>query len=375
MSSKEEAAPNPSEKDAPIQPASDQSPEGNNANLNASNQEEPTGRRERSRTGRHRRLRERGRSEAGRNKGTKKGTHRRRRGGITGGISRRHGRPTLTQRENEVLGKVREQMEAMQQDLSVASQVQSHLLPKKIPTITDYDLGCYYRPTHEVGGDYYDFIRINDKRLGLIVADVSGKGVAGSMVMSMFRSILRLNAPEFRRASATLIRTNKMTCNDIKRGMFVTCFYVILNIEKNALRVCSAGHNPLILWRDTNKKCHLVNPNGIAIGFDEGPVFDKTIKEQMFPLQPGDRILIYTDGVVEAMNEKNEQFGEKRLCELVKRHTSESSGRFVNLVMEAVDAFTGDAPQSDDITLVTLRYDPNPEDQAEGRGIIPKDVN
>ncbi len=246
----------------------------------------------------------------------------------------------------------------LQADLNVATEIQANLLPKKIPKLPGMDISAYYRPSKDVGGDYYDFIEIEEGRLGLVVADVSGKGVSGSMVMTMFRSVLRMHAKGSLRTSDPLIHTNRQMAEDIKRGMFVTCYYILLEYDNNgaSVRVASAGHNPMIYWRKKTRKCHMINPKGIAIGFDKGPVFENTLQEQRFPLEPGDRLVVFTDGVVEAMNEDNEEYGDDRLLRLVLEHAECTSGKFINLVVQDVEAFSGNAPQSDDITILTLRY-------------------
>ncbi len=251
-----------------------------------------------------------------------------------------------------------ERLSELQADLNVATEIQANLLPKKIPRLDGFDISAYYRPSKDVGGDYYDFLEIDDQTLGLIVADVSGKGVSGSMVMTMFRSVLRMHAKGCARAAEPLIHTNRQMAEDIKRGMFVTCYYILLehNAEGASVRVCSAGHNPLVYWRKKTGKCHLINPKGIAIGFDKGPVFENALQEQRFPLEPGDRLVAYTDGVVEAMNEKDEEYGDDRLVRLVQDHTDRTSGQFINRVIQDVEEFSGTAPQSDDITILTLRY-------------------
>ena len=248
-----------------------------------------------------------------------------------------------------------EEMEVLKKDLDVASQVQVNFLPKQVPQFPNLDISAFYRPSKEVGGDYYDFIHISSNRLAMTVADVSGKGIAGSMVMAMFRSVLRLCAPANIRARDTLIKTNELASRDIKRGMFVTCLYTILNLEQFDLRVCSAGHNPLVLWRQKTRSIHLINPNGIAIGFDKGPVFENIIKEQRFHLEPGDRIVLYTDGVVEAMNVREEMYGEERFYRRVQSLSEEPSGRLIDGLVEDLDRFTEGAGQSDDITILTLR--------------------
>jgi sigma-B regulation protein RsbU (phosphoserine phosphatase) len=247
---------------------------------------------------------------------------------------------------------------ALEHDLSIASEIQSNLVPKRMLKIPGYDISAYYRPSKEVGGDYYDFITIDDDNEGLIVADVSGKGVPGSLVMTMARAFIRMEAERSRNTSPsdTLIRANRMLAQDIKKGMFVTALYCILNKRTNEMRVASAGHNPLIVWRAASNKVELANPNGIALGFDKGPVFERTIKEERIVLGHGDRIVAYTDGTVEAMNAANQEFGDKRFHQLIQQLATRDSNQMLNLLVKTLDEHKGDAPQSDDITIVTLRY-------------------
>ncbi len=246
---------------------------------------------------------------------------------------------------------------AREHELNIATEIQSNLLPKKIPKLDGYGVGAFYRPSKEVGGDYYDFIQIDEDHLGIVVADVSGKGVPGSMVMTMARSLIRMEAVRNLSAADTFIKTNRVIAQDIKRGMFVTAMYVILNIKTGTCQVASAGHNPMVLFRDKLGKCSLVNPKGIALGFDKGPIFERTITEETIKLQPGDRVVLYTDGVPEAMNPEQEEYGEKRFYKLVQANSTKNSNQFVNLLVDSLEQWKGEAgEQSDDITIVTFRF-------------------
>jgi len=138
--------------------------------------------------------------------------------------------------------------------------------------------------------------------------------------------------------------------------MFVTALYCILNKRTNEIRVASAGHNPLVVWRAASNNVELVNPNGIALGFDKGPVFERTVKEVTISLGHGDRIVAFTDGTVEAMNSANKEFGDDRFYKLIGELAQRDSNQMLNLIVKALDDHKGRAPQSDDITIVTLRY-------------------
>ncbi|MBI4834504.1 MAG: PP2C family protein-serine/threonine phosphatase [Planctomycetes bacterium] len=245
---------------------------------------------------------------------------------------------------------------ALEHELNIAHEIQANLLPKKIPEIPGYDIATYYRASKEVGGDYYDIINIDESNIGIIVADVSGKGIPGSMVMTMARSLVRMEAGRNPSAADTLIKVNRIMATDIRRGMFVTALYIVLNIKNHTALVSSAGHNPLVIWRKKLNKHELVNPNGIALGFDRGPVFERTIKEVTINLSWGDRLVGYTDGVVESMNQHDEEFGSERFYNLVNRLGEIESRLFINKVMEEIDAHQGNAPQHDDITLISCKF-------------------
>jgi len=247
---------------------------------------------------------------------------------------------------------------ALEHDLAIASEIQSNLVPKRMLKVPGYDISAYYRPSKEVGGDYYDFIEIDADHEGFIVADVSGKGVPGSLVMTMARAFIRMEAERSRNTSPadTLMKANRMLAQDIKKGMFVTALYCILNKRTNELRVASAGHNPLVVWRAATNQVQLVNPNGIALGFDKGPVFERTVKDEVIVLGHGDRIVAFTDGTVEAMNAKNQEFGDERFYTLIRDLAPRDSNQMLNLLVKELDEHKGHAPQSDDITIVTLRF-------------------
>ena len=244
---------------------------------------------------------------------------------------------------------------AAEHELTIAAEIQSNLLPKKIPKIPGYDISAYYRPSKEVGGDLYDFIQIDEEELAILIADVSGKGVPGSMIMTMARSLLRMEGERNHSTADTLVKTNRILARDIRRGMFVTCMYMILNVRQKTLLISSAGHNPLVVFRKATGQIELVNPNGIALGFDKGPIFDRTVKEQKIQLYPGDRFCTYTDGVPEAMSVDDEEFGDDRFYDLCKNLAGVDSNQFVNRIVKELDDHKGDREQHDDITIVTAR--------------------
>lgn len=245
--------------------------------------------------------------------------------------------------------------QGIEHDLNLARQIQSNLLPKKIPKLRGVDLQAFYRSAKEVGGDYYDLIPLTSQHLGIAVGDVSGKGVQGSLVMAMTRSILRAMSPGVTSAAKTLTRVNHILAKDLKTGSFVTLIYLVLDVVGRTITVGRAGHNPLLVYHGERKTAEFLNPPGIALGFDAGPIFDRVIKETSFPLVKGDVVVAYTDGVVESMNEAREQYGDDRFRDVVAANAHRTSDEIVKALVAELDRHQGSAPQHDDITIVVLK--------------------
>lgn len=253
-----------------------------------------------------------------------------------------------------VASKKEKEAARLENELEMACEIQMKLLPARLPKIKGYDIHAVYHPAKEVGGDYYDLFLIDKRHVGIIVADVSGKGIPGSMVMATTRTILRFTAGGNLSSADTLAKTNAMVAADIKRGMFVTAFYLVLDVVSKKILCSSAGHNPMVVHH-ANGQIELINPNGIALGFDKGRIFSRTIKEQDLQLVSGDRVVMYTDGVVESMNEKNEEYSDERFYEFVRKHGDLSSEEFIEALLVDLDDHKGRAEQHDDITVVAFR--------------------
>jgi anti-anti-sigma factor len=264
---------------------------------------------------------------------------------------------------NEITSKFRDaqksvvEQERMQKEMQVAQEIQHSLLPKKVPKISGYDIGSMYRAAKEVGGDYFDFVNVDEDTLGVVVADVSGKGVPGSLVMTMIRTALRMEARGNLSAAEVMARMNDFVTEDMKKGMFVTIFYVILDSKNRIISYASAGHNPMILYRAETDETFFLNPRGFPVGISlpDDTLFRRSIDVEKIKLKKDDMLLIYTDGVTEAMNVHREQYGEDRLINLIKRHGRSSPEEFVEKLNEDVKEFTGDFPQNDDITVVAIK--------------------
>ncbi len=246
--------------------------------------------------------------------------------------------------------------ERLTSELNTAQAIHAQLLPKKRPELPGFDIDTLYNCAKEVGGDYYDFIPVGDaEHLAFVVADVSGKGIPGSMVMGQTRTVIRMMAVNNLSASDVLSRTNYHVARDIKRGMFVTCMYAIMNLRTREMTIASAGHNPMIIWRAASNTIEHLRPNGIALGFDKGPVFNRTVREQKVRVLKGDRVVLYTDGVVESMNSEREEWGDEALDAFTMKYATVPSNEFVRLLSKALDDHKGKAEQHDDITVLTFR--------------------
>jgi predicted ester cyclase len=238
--------------------------------------------------------------------------------------------------------------ERVEQELEVARRIQEALLPKELPRLHGWRITPHYQPAREVGGDFYDFLPLRDDRLGLVIGDVSGKGVAAALVMANTQSVLRAVSRRDPTPGQLLAEANEVLSAYIPPHMFVTCFYGILDPESGRLQYANAGHN-LPYWRHQGS-AHELWATGMPLGLMPGISYEE--KEAL--LVPGDTILFYTDGFVEAHNPKREMFGSPRLLSLMNEYTSNLTN-LTEHVLNALARFTGEAPeQEDDITLVTL---------------------
>ena len=240
--------------------------------------------------------------------------------------------------------------------LSKAQAIQHNLLPEQIPEVPGLEIAAYYDPCQEVGGDYYDFIPLPDGRLGVVCADVSGKGVGAAMVMVMFRSILRLAAQEGAPPQDVIVRTNSLVTKDMLKGMFVSAAYLIVDPKTGLVEVVNAGHMPVMHWPMAQTRPVNIPVRGMVVGLAADAQFEQATQQGEFDLGPGELFCLYTDGIVEAENPDRQQFGEDRLAETLRAAGRDASPQqIVERVMAAVEAFCDGAPQHDDATLIVVK--------------------
>jgi sigma-B regulation protein RsbU (phosphoserine phosphatase) len=285
----------------------------------------------------------------------------------------------------------------LEQELELARDIQASFLPDCCPEIQDYEIAAYYRAARQVGGDFYDFFELaadqsrlpdpywlagaptnrserrmdalqrgqtlvsaaerpptqplNTNRLGIVIADVTDKGVPAALFMALSRTLLRATAIDGRSPATVLEQANRLILADARAGLFVTCFYAILDTATHQLTYANGGHNYPLLYRKATGEIEQLRAQGIVLGIIPQPQFE----EHTTILQPGDVLLFYTDGVTEAMNPQRELFGDERLTEVMRTHYRRRPEEITHAVLEAIGVFANGQSQSDDITMVVLK--------------------
>jgi serine phosphatase RsbU (regulator of sigma subunit) len=241
--------------------------------------------------------------------------------------------------------------ERYQRELEIAHDIQQSFLPRAFPAVAGFDIAAHNVPARHVGGDFYDFIPLSNGRWGLLVADVSDKGVPAALFMALSRSLVRAYSLEYESVPAALAAFNAFVAADNPSSMFVTLFYATLEPEARRLAYINAGHNPPILVRGRERQVVLLRAHGIALGIWP----EVELEEHPLQLEPEDVVVLYTDGVTEAFNAGHEMFGEERLIEVVRGCPATSAQELLVAIEAEVATFTDGAAQSDDITLLVLR--------------------
>jgi len=256
---------------------------------------------------------------------------------------------------NEVVYLEANEKKRLDHDLEIAREIQSILLPSDPPPVPGYEISGLNIPARQVSGDYFDYLVIDDNRTGVAIADVSGKGVPASLIMAMCRSVIRSQAPEKTSPAEVLHRVNRQLYPDIKEDMFISMVYLILDAHSNVARMSRAGHDPPFVYRAATGRIENLNPKGMALGIDSGEVFDRVCGDFEFSLEPGDLILLYTDGATEALNTDGEEFGTERLVRALQASATDSVANVIRQLTDSLKGFVGAYPQHDDITLIAIR--------------------
>lgn len=242
--------------------------------------------------------------------------------------------------------------ERVKRELEIAAEIQTSLLPHGLPQIPEVEFAVATLPATEVGGDFYDFIPLEDNLLGIVVGDVAGKGVPAAMLTSLARTILRVEAGYGHSPQRVINRTNRALMQDLQHAeMFITALVAYLNWHDLTLTYANAGHTPGIWWRAAQARFELLTATTPPLGIEVAELgSDRTLQ-----LSPGDFVLFYTDGITEAMSPSNQIFGGDRLEEALAAHTGGTADDLIQSVLSAIRTFRRDAPRSDDLTLIAMR--------------------
>ncbi len=239
----------------------------------------------------------------------------------------------------------------LEKELDVAREIQTSFLPEQCPSVPGWQIAAYWQSARRVGGDFYDFMPLANGNLGMAVADVADKGVPAALFMALSRTLVRATAMSGRAPSDALRRTNELILSDARSDLFVTVFYCVLDPRRATLTYSNAGHNPPIWLRARSGRAYHLNLPGIALGV----VPDVTLREETIALSPGDVVALYTDGVTEALNANEEEFGTGRLEQIIREHVHGSAQDIVDAIQRAVADFVGNEAPFDDVTLVVLK--------------------
>ncbi|MBN1166008.1 MAG: SpoIIE family protein phosphatase [Methanospirillaceae archaeon] len=243
------------------------------------------------------------------------------------------------------------ELERKEAELAIAAKIQRTFLPKECPDIAGLEIMMHTLPAREVGGDFYDLISLDDNRYGIVIADVSGKGVPAALFMASSRTLIRGNAAWYPDPAALIFRVNNLIVENTENEMFVTVFYGIADLSAMTLTYCNAGHNPPVLLHEDT-----VIGSLHGTGMAAGVIADTPYTSETISLTTGDVLVCYTDGITEAIDTDKNQFGEERLIPLIRKDSSLCAKEIVGDIIDAVTVFSGNEPQFDDITLVVARF-------------------
>jgi sigma-B regulation protein RsbU (phosphoserine phosphatase) len=243
-----------------------------------------------------------------------------------------------------------EKLRALENDLELASKVQRELLPCCVPVLQDVQIAFHAEPARIVGGDYYDFFGYKNGHQGVVIADVMGKGLPASMLMSNLQASLRILGPQYTELDSLMAKLNELFQRNLKLIRFITIFLAAIDSKTGTVEYSNAGHHPPILWEESTKRIHWLQPTGPAIGLTR----DAKFKSDTIKIKSGDLLLLYTDGLVEARNSDGEEFGDNRLSSFLKENHHKSAADFVkDLRDEAIDFAK---KFHDDLSLIAIKF-------------------
>lgn len=247
------------------------------------------------------------------------------------------------------------QEERIKQELQIARKVQQSFLPESTPDIAGLDIAAVCKPAYETGGDYYDFIPLNNNQLAVAIGDVSGKGIQAAFYMTFTKGVLHALCDDFKSTIDVLTKTNKMFRRNANKGTFISLIFGVVDISREIFCFSRAGHNPLLYFNSNKSELHEYKPQGIGLGMAADDIFKKNISEQHIQFKKDDILILFTDGVVEATDQANSFYGDKRLHRLIKNHHKLHAEDLLNRILEDLRTFGDGADQHDDMTMLVIK--------------------
>jgi sigma-B regulation protein RsbU (phosphoserine phosphatase) len=272
----------------------------------------------------------------------------------------------LAESFNEMTGSIEdlmrqaEEKRRLEEELRIARVIQMSLLPQGELSVPGLSITTVCEPAREVGGDYYDLLALDDRRFGLLIADVSGKGTSAAFYMAELKGLMLSLSRIHRSPRQLLINANRIISDHLDSRSFITMIYAVIDLDRWTMAYARAGHTPLIVRSGDGggrPAVRVLAPDGMVLGvrIDRGELFERLLEEQTIALGHGDLLLFYTDGITEAMNAESDCFGESRLARLVEEHGDLPPEELRERILREIRAFVGDTPQHDDMTMILLK--------------------
>jgi sigma-B regulation protein RsbU (phosphoserine phosphatase) len=256
---------------------------------------------------------------------------------------------------NAIIYSMANEKKRLDHDLEIARDIQRILLPSEAPAINGFQISGINVPARQVSGDYFDYIHVDKERLGVAIADVSGKGVPASLIMAICRSVLRAEAAGNPSPADVLRKVNRQLYPDIKEDMFISMAYLVLDHQHDGVTLARAGHDAPLWYQRQSQTVTPVKSPGMVVGIDSGSVFDRLTVDFAVPLERNDCLVLYTDGVTETLNSEDDEYGVDRMMQSVRASANDGAQAIVKRIIEDVREFTGSVPQNDDITVIAIR--------------------
>ena len=256
---------------------------------------------------------------------------------------------------NAIIYSMANEKKRLDHDLEIARDIQRILLPSEAPAINGFQISGINVPARQVSGDYFDYIHVDQERLGVAIADVSGKGVPASLIMAICRSVLRAEAARNPSPADVLRKVNRQLYPDIKEDMFISMAYLVLDHQHDGVTLARAGHDAPLWYQGQSETVTPVKSPGMVVGIDSGSVFDRLTVDFSVPLERNDCLVLYTDGVTETLNSEEDEYGVDRMMQSVRASANDGAQAIVKRIIEDVREFTGSVPQNDDITVIAIR--------------------